>query len=129
MRNIPKPKKLLRLAFPWLLPRPKKLAREELCLPCLSSPPKIEREEEWCLSDLWWCLSSVTPKMEAAIPGRCDEERLWWPLLRDEERERERCLLWCLEWEELLLCLEWEWEWEERPETIEAASSRRPILV
>ena len=108
------------------LPSPKKEAREELCLWCLSSsPPKMEREEElWCLS--LWCLSPpVTPNREAAMPGRWEEERWWLCRLREEERLRDRCL-----WEDECLdewCL-WCLEWLLRPETAEAASSRRPIL-
>jgi len=107
------------------LPSPKKEAREdELCLWCLSSsPPKMEREELWCLS--LWCLSSVTPKSEAAMPGRWEEERWWLCRLRDEERLRERCL-----WEDECLdewCL-WCLECVLRPETTEAASSRRPMV-
>lgn len=97
----PKPKKEPLLALPWL-PSPKKEARELLRLWCLSSPPKMEREELlWCLS--LWCLSSVAPKREAAIPGRWEEERLAWCRPRELERERERCL--CFESE----CLEEEW--------------------
>lgn len=65
---------------------------------CPASPPKMEREEDlWCLS----FLESSTPKMDAAIPGRWeeDEDRLARCRLRELELERDRFL--CFESEYL----------------------------
>jgi hypothetical protein len=65
------------------------------------------------------------------MPGRWEEEWLswwWWlPRVRERERDRESDFerdLWCL-W--CLWCLEW--ELRPPPETIEAASSRSPMVL
>lgn len=92
--NVPKPKKLPRLA---LLPRPKKDAaaprRSSWCLLsrwCASPSPRPKKDSDRRLDVWWWwsvrcvCASLPTPRMEATtLRGRererdRDREDLWW---------------------------------------------------
>lgn len=93
-------------------PKPKNEDREALGI------PKKDDRDELCF---WW---SPPPKMEAAMLGA-----LWRLRERDDEFERERCLL-------LLPCFllpwwdEWRREWDERAEmTLPVSKSKKPIVA